>query len=580
MSVSLPAKLALLVVALVAALVVTLYHVHKSTQFTRIDPRGEVGDAPLENAHKFNVDTSSNRKKAERIRRKTMEKKEKAERAAKEEEERKPMNIVLFYADDWRHDTLGAAGNPVVKTPILDALAEEGVRFTENCVTTSICWVSRATLYSGQYLARHHFEMLGRGRTTWENGTERNMGFEVPHNETVYSLLKQKKKYAVGHAGKLGLWVELDRHLNFDFMVDEDGWHWRKIGTRLWHITEKNTADALRFLMTREKDRPFFLNVAYFATHAVDGDTRQYMPQNASMSMYQNVTIPMPATATDEAWNKMPPFFGDYNEGRTRWRWRFDTTEKHQKMMKNYYRMASEVDTSVGIILKHLEQEGQLNNTLIIFTTDNGNFHAEHGLADKWYPHQESIRVPLIIKDPRMSPEFKGTLNDDFTLNIDLTATILAAAGLEPLPTMMGRDMSVLYRNGGLEAVEAATSQSRRKALSLTDMRQYPVPASDGDGKYHSGSEFTWRTEFFYEHPMHSNPNFIPASEALVRKDFKYFYWPNFKYEQLFDIKNDPGELNDLFNSKDPLHQEKLLEMRKRFIELKMMAHSDLSIIL
>ena len=64
------------------------------------------------------------------------------------EEEDKPMNIILFYADDWRHDTLGAAGNPIVKTPVLDALAEEGIRFTENCVTTSICWVSRVTLYS------------------------------------------------------------------------------------------------------------------------------------------------------------------------------------------------------------------------------------------------------------------------------------------------------------------------------------------------------------------------------------------------------------------------------------------------
>lgn len=221
------------------------------------------------------------------------------------------------------------------------------------------------------------------------NGEKKEMKFEVPQNETIYSLLKQKKKYAVGHAGKLGLWVELDRKLNFDFMVDEDGWHWRKFGDRLWHVTEKNTADALRFLFTRDKSKPFFLNVAYFATHAVDGDKKQYLPQNASMSMYENDTIPIPATATEEAWNKMPPFFGPNNEGRTRWRWRFDAPEKHQSMMKNYYRMASEVDTSVGVILKHLEQEGELNNTLIIFTTDNGNFHAEHGLADKWYPHQE-----------------------------------------------------------------------------------------------------------------------------------------------------------------------------------------------
>ncbi len=95
--------------------------------------------------------------------------------------------------------------------------------------------------------------------------------------------------------------------------------------------------------------------------------------------MYEEDTIPIPATATDEAWKKMPPFFSDHNEGRARWRWRFDTPEKHQSMMKNYYRMASEVDTSAGMIINHLAEEGQLDNTLIIFTTDNGNFHAEHG---------------------------------------------------------------------------------------------------------------------------------------------------------------------------------------------------------
>ena len=86
--------------------------------------------------------------------------------------------------------------------------------------------------------------------------------------------------------------------------------------------------------------------------------------------------------------------------------------------------------------------------------------------------------------------------------------------------------------------------------------------------------------QVFYEHPMHTNPNYIPASEALVRKDFKYFYWPNFEYEQLFDLRNDPQEMNDLYNSTDPFHQEKLKEMRRRFLELKLLAHSDMSIIL
>ena len=359
-------KLALFIAVLAGSLTVMLYRVHKATQFQAIDPRGELGDLPSDNdARRILTDDKSARGTEEAV--------------EEVEEKREPMNILLFYADDWRHDTLGAAGNLVVKTPVLDSLAAEGVRFSENCVTTSICWISRATLYSGQYLARHHFEMLGRGRTITINGTGVEMGFEVPQNETVYSLLKQKAGYTTAHVGKVGLWVGMDYELNWDFQTDDDGWHWSMIGDKMWHITEKNTADALRFLVNRDKNKPFFMNVAYFATHAVDGDKRQYLPQNSSMSMYENDTIPIPATATDEAWKKMPPFFSEYNEGRTRWRWRFNTTEKHQSMMKNYYRMASEVDTSAGIIINHLAEEGQLDNTLIIFTTDNGNFHAEHG---------------------------------------------------------------------------------------------------------------------------------------------------------------------------------------------------------
>lgn len=323
------------------------------------------------------------RDKAQRARKLAQQRLQKErELQQQKEEERKPMNIILFYADDWRHDTMGAAGNPIVKTPFIDALVKEGVRFTQNCVTTSICWISRATLYTGQYLARHMFEMLGRGRTVLKDGKLTEMKLEVPANETLYSLMKNKANYFVGHAGKLGLWIDQEQYLGrgtFDFFVDEDGWHWRAMGGKMMHITKKNTGDALRFLKMWEqkgkpKEKPFFLNVAYFATHAVDGDKRQYLPQNESMTMYENVTIPIPVTATEEAWQKMPYFFhveGVENEGRTRWHWRFDEPDKHQLMMKNYYRMASEVDTSVGIILKELEMQGELNNTLIIFTTDS-----------------------------------------------------------------------------------------------------------------------------------------------------------------------------------------------------------------
>ena len=425
----------------------------------------------------------------------------------------KPLNVVVLYADDWRHDTLGCAGNPVVKTPHLDQLARDGFRFTRHCVTTSICGVSRATLFTGQWMSRH--------------GNPAFQAFKTPWAETYPGLLRANG-YFVGHIGK---WHNgTFPGANFDFGRAYDGTHWmtQPDGTKI-HVTKRNENDALEFLRDRPADKPFCLTLAFFATHAEDGNPKQYLPQPESLSLYQDVTIPVPKTATDAHFKKLPPFLAnEKNEGRHRWHWRFDTPERYQQSMKDYYRLATEVDATCGRVLAELEKQGVLDNTLVIFTTDNGYFHAEHGLADKWYPHEESIRVPLIVRDPRMAKTKRGQTNDDFTLNVDLAPTILAAAGVAAPERMQGRNFAPLY-------LAAET------------------PA--------------WRTEFFYEHAIIHNRDFIPASEALVRKDWKYFYWPDFNHEQLFDLRADPAEENDLVA--DPAQAGRLAEMRRRFAELK-----------
>ena len=127
-----------------------------------------------------------------------------------------------------------------------------------------------------------------------------------------------------------------------------------------------------------------------------------------------------------------------------------------------------------------------------------------------------------------MAKKKHGTTNDDFTLNVDLAPTILNATGNKIPKGMQGTDVAPLY------LAEKAPE---------------------------------WRDEFYYEHPTISNANRIPTSEALVRKDLKYFYYPEHSVEQLFDISKDPREENDLI--KHPAYKEKLVEMRKRFKELK-----------
>jgi arylsulfatase A-like enzyme len=425
----------------------------------------------------------------------------------------KPLNIVVLYADDWRHDTLGAAGHPVVKTPHLDRLAKEGMRFTHNCVTTAICGVSRATLLTGQWMSRH--------------GNPAFAMFTTPWAETYPGLLR-RNGYHVGHIGKWhnGTFPQ-DK---FDFGRAYSGTHWIREadGTKI-HVTQKNENDALEFLRTRPTDKPFVLTLAFFATHAEDQNPLQFLPQPASMELYKDTVIPVPKTSSDEDFKRLPPFIAnEQNEGRVRYHWRFDTPEKYQTMMKNYYRLATEVDATCGRVLATLRQQGLLENTLVIFTADNGYFHAEHGLADKWYPYEESIRTPLIVRDPRMPAAQRGQTNDDLTLNVDLAPTFLAAAGIAPPARMQGRDLSSLYLASNAPA---------------------------------------WRTEFFYEHATIKNIHFIPSSEALVRKDVKYLYWPDFQHEELFDLTADRAETHNLAAA--PNQATTLASLRSRFAELK-----------
>jgi arylsulfatase A-like enzyme len=424
-------------------------------------------------------------------------------------------NVLVLYADDWRFDTLGCAGHPIVKTPHIDALAKKGVRFTQNYVTTSICGVSRASLYTGQWMSRHGNLGFDAFKTPWE---------------TTYPGVLRKNGFWVGHIGKWhnGAFPQE----KYDFGRAYSGKHWitEADGSQI-HVTKKNEKDALDFFSTRPKDQPFCLTLAFFATHAEDSNPKQFLPQPGSMELYKDVSIPVPSNATEESWKRLPAFFNEQNEGRNRWKWRFDTPEKYQEMMKNYYRLATEVDAACGRVIEELKRQDLYENTLVIFTTDNGYFHAEHGLADKWYPHQESIRVPLIIGDPRMPAEKRGRTEENFTLNVDIAPTILSCVGIEIPDSMQGRDIAPLYL---------------------------------------SEEKPEWRREFFYEHSTINNPTFIPASEALVRKDYKYFYWPEHKLEQLFDLNADPQEEHDLL--KDPAQAERLVEMRKRFNELKAQA--------
>ena len=441
-----------------------------------------------------------------------------------------PLNIVLFYADDWTMNVLGKL-NKYVYTPNIDEMADNGILFTNNCVTTSVCWMSRATMLTGTYASRHRFQ-FPKTETLFTTH---------PWNETLFPLLKSNGYYT----GIVGKWhaprPQPQMDMAFNFTMPYYGHHWLYRGDELRHITDLNLQDSLEFLNERPLDMPFALVVSFFATHAWDENTPQYCPKNETTARYyNNVTIPTPKANSRLHWMLLPHFFRSTNEARTRYMGRFDPPN-FQENIKNLYRMATEVDHAVGRIIDELKRQDVYNKTMLIFTTDNGNMHGEHGLAEKWYPFEESIRVPLIIVDPRMHTSQHGTRNDEFTLNIDLAPTIMGAAKIQPSDFMQGRDIANLYLN-------------------------------------EKGDDVKWRQDWFYEYnrgdPItaadHKGKFWIDASFALVTKEWKYIFWPNHEYEQIFHRSTDPFEERDLLN-KSRIHptDEIYLKLHARYTFLK-----------
>lgn len=412
-----------------------------------------------------------------------------------------PLNVVLLIIDDIRWDSLGAAGNRVVRTPRIDALAAEGVRFDQARVTTSICMVSRASLLTGQYMSRHGITAFGTALAP--------AGFAQ-----TYPAVLRRAGYWSGYVGKYD--VGPPRSADFDFLRAYHGKHWLTTadGSRV-HVTERNARDALDFLRARPKERPFVLGVGFFAAHAEDAHPEQYLPQDWSAASYAGVTIPPPLHGADRFRQALPTFLSDEaNEGRVRYHWRFDTADSYQAYMTRYYRLITEVDEAVGRLVDELKAQGVYDRTLVAVIGDNGYFQADRGLADKWYPYEESLRVPLVVHDPRLRPSRRGQVREEMALNIDIAPTLVAAAGLPVPDDMQGRDLAPLYLS---------------------------VDAPD------------WRDEFFYEHPTITRRERIPSSQAVVRRDWKYVEWPEYGDQQLFDLRADPDEVRNL--AADPAHR-------------------------
>ena len=175
------------------------------------------------------------------------------------------------------------------------------------------------------------------------------------------------------------------------------------------HNTDQTDRDIQSFLdQFGQQTAPFCLSIGFKAPHEQDGGPPRFMVQEKFKNLYQNVIIPTPETADPKYWNSFPDFFkNNKNIARIRWKPLFLTPELAQETTKNYCCLVTGIDAVIGNMVAKLEKLGIADNTIIIFIGDNGFCLGEHGLEGKWFGHEESIRVPLIVYDPRQPNTWK-----------------------------------------------------------------------------------------------------------------------------------------------------------------------------
>ena len=427
-------------------------------------------------------------------------------------------NILFLLVDDQRNDTLGCAGHPIIKTPVIDSLAEKGVRFENAFVTTSICAASRASFLTGLY-ERTHGHTLGK----------------PPMNRSdmlqSYPAQLHDAGYRTGFIGKWGVGAqsEVEKRI-FDVFKPHNRNPYLKLkpdgSTR--HETEIAGDKAIEFLSSHPDGKSFCLSISFNAAHAEDHDLGNHFPwPKAVDGMYDDVDIPAPRLSDPAIFDNLPDFLKNCMN-RQRYFWRWDTPEKYQKNMRAYFRMISGVDRVIGRIRKELDKLGLSDNTVIVYAGDNGYYMGDRGFAGKWSHYEQSLRVPLIVYDPRLPEANRGIVKKEMALNVDVSATFLDLAG-EPIPAQ--------YQGASL------------------------VPLLRGE------DVSDWRNDFFCEHLMGHKA--IPKWEGVRGERYVYARYFGQKpiFEFLHDLEADPDQLTNL--ATDPDLDDILGKMRKRCDALK-----------
>lgn len=427
-----------------------------------------------------------------------------------------PPNIVFFFADDQTTSTLGCYGNDIIQTPNIDSLARQGTLFNNAFVSQPICWVSRTTILTG---------LTGRGYRAPGSG-------DVARPDAVsklYSDILRTYGYRTGYFGKWHAKMPKDfrREDHFDEFqaIFRKPYYKRQPDGSLRHETELIVDQGIDFIRNQPEGKPFALNMWFNACHAEDHDRRpgigHYPWPRVVDGMYDDIEIGPPRLSNPTIFNALPDFL-QRSVNRSRYFWRWNTSKKYQTNIRAYYRMVSGIDGAIGRFMEALREAGLAENTIIVYSADNGYYLGNRGMAGKWSHFEESLRVPLIVCDPRVAKENRGQTVDAIALNLDLPSTFIDwAGGVVPAH----------YQGRSLKPIVSGTTPNN------------------------------WRTESFHEH--FAVRHRIPAFEGLRNQNFKYVrYIDHGKREFLHNLQKDPDELINLADNPD--YADVLQEMRLR----------------
>ncbi len=431
-------------------------------------------------------------------------------------------NIVFILIDDLRWDELGIAGHPFIKTPNIDRIGKEGARFTNAFMTTPLCSPSRASFLTGQYAHTH--------------GVTDNIDRSpASHKLITFPLLLQQSGYETAFIGKWHMgnddkprpgfdrWVSFKgqgTYLNPD--INEDGKSIKPSG----YITDILSNYAVEYIK-RSHRKPFLVYLAHKAIHPDvtqndDGsvnlsNSERFIPAERHAHLYSDKNIPhrpnykrAPAgkPALERQIGKLPPLG--------------DATVTSNEAILGRQRSLMAIEDGVGAILQALKETGQLDNTLIVFASDNGYFYGEHGLSvERRLAYEESIRMPLLLRYPKAIKP--ATARSEFALNIDLAPTLLELAGVPVPKTMDGRSLVALLK----------------------------------------GERARWRTSFLIEYYSDRVwPRMLNMGSKAVRNErWKYIHYLDLDgMDELYDLRADPYEMKNLI--RDPGATGNLRQMK------------------